>query len=130
MHIFRAKLLIKIEGVSAFDMELNLKEMVELASKKDVFKNILTLYKEKNYVHAGIAFFGGGKNYSVFDSESEISLGRYEVSLDIVNQTILKIAAGNEDFYFFIYDKTSAFTPKMQEEKLADKSAYECIYKK
>ncbi len=122
--------LIKIEGVSAFDMELNLKEMVELASQKDVFRNILTPHKEKNYVHAGIAFFGGGKNYSIFDSESEISLGRYEVSLDIVNQTILKIAAGNEDFYFFIYDRTSSFTPQMQEDKLADKSAYECIYKK
>ena len=121
--------LIKIEGVSAFDMELNLKEMVELASQKEVYKNILTPHKEKQYVHAGIAFFGGGKNYSIFDSEQEISLGRYEVSLDIVNQTILKIAAGNEDFYFFIYDKTSSFTPKMQEEKLADKSAYECIYK-
>ena len=122
--------LIKIEGVSAFDMELNLKEMVELASQKEVYKNILTPHKEKQYVHAGIAFFGGGKNYSIFDSEQEISLGRYEVSLDIVNQTILKIAAGNEDFYFFIYDKTSPFTPQMQEEKLADKSAYECIYKK
>lgn len=121
--------LIKIEGVSAFNMELNLKEMVEMASQQPVFKNILTPHKEKNYVHAGIAFFGGGKNYSIFDSESDISLGRYEVSLDIVNKTILKIAAGNEDFYFFIYDKTSSFTPKMQEEKLADKSAYECIYK-
>ena len=121
--------LIAVEGVSAFNMELNLKEMVEMASQKDVFKNILTPHKEKNYVHAGIAFFGGGKNYSIFDSESDISLGRYEVSLDIVNKTILKIAAGNEDFYFFIYDKTSSFTPKMQEEKLADKSAYECIYK-
>ena len=121
--------LIKIEGVSAFDMELNLKGMVELASQKEVYKNILTPHKEKQYVHAGIAFFGGGKNYSIFDSEQEISLGRYEVSLDIVDQTILKIAAGNEDFYFFIYDKTSSFTPKMQEEKLADKSAYECIYK-
>ena len=122
--------LIKIEGVSAFDMELNLKEMVELASQKEAYKNILTPHNEKQYVHAGIAFFGGGKNYSIFDSEQEISLGRYEVSLDIVNQTILKIAAGNEDFYFFIYDKTSPFTPQMQEEKLADKSAYECIYKK
>lgn len=122
--------LIKVEGVSAFNMELKLKEMVEAASKEPVFKNILTPYEEKSYVHAGIAFFGGGKNYSVFDSEEEIAFGRYEVSLDVVNQSILKVAAGSEDFYFFIYDKTSAFTPQMQEEKLADKSAYECIYKK
>lgn len=121
--------LIEVKGTSAFDMKLNIQEMIDLASQVDTYKNILTPYNEKNYVHAGIAFFGGGKNYSVFDSASEISLGRYEVSLDIVNQTILKVAAGNEDFYFFIYDKLSDFTPKMQEEKLADKSAYDCIYK-
>ena len=111
-------------------LELNLKEMVEMASQQPVFKNILTPHKEKNYVHAGIAFFGGGKNYSVFDSEKPITLGHYDVSLGDAGMDILSIAAGNEDFYFFIYDKTSPFTPKMQEEKLADKSAYECIYKK
>ncbi len=122
--------LIEVKGTSAFDMKLNIQEMIDLASQVDTYKNIVTPYNEKNYVHAGIAFFGGGKNYSVFDSESDISLGRYEVSLDIVNQTILKVAAGNEDFYFFIYDKLSDFTPQMQEEKLTDKSAYDCIYKK
>lgn len=113
------------------DMQLDLKEMVEKASEEEVYKNIITPYNGKNYVHAGIAFFGGGKNYSVFDSEEEISLGRYEVSLDIVNKAILKIAAGDEDFYFFIYDKTSpTSSPEKQETKLADKSAYECIYRK
>ena len=114
-------------------MKLDLKAMVEKAVEKkpELFGNILTDYNGKKYVHAGIAFFGGGKNYSIFDSDQAISLGRYEVSLEDVEMGILEMAAGNEDFYFFIYDKTSPnSSPAMQEKKLADKSAYECIYKK
>ena len=123
--------LIEVKGTSGFDMKLDLQNMIEAALSKEPekFKNIITPYNGKNYVHAGIAFFGGGKNYSVFDSESKITLGHYDVSLADAGQQILSIAAGDEDFYFFIYDKTSAFTPQLQQERLADKSAYDCIYK-
>ena len=119
--------------LEGFNMKLDLQQMIETALSKepDKFKNIITPYNNKNYVHAGIAFFGGGKNYSVFDSENKIMLGHYDVSLADAGQQILSFAAGEEDFYFFIYDNTSkVFTPQMQQEKLADKSAYECIYKK
>ncbi len=125
--------LIEVKGTSGFDMELDIQQMIETALSKEPekFKNIITPYNNKNYVHAGIAFFGGGKNYSVFDSQKQITLGHYDVSLADAGQQILSIAAGEEDFYFFIYDNTSkVFTPQMQQEKLADKSAYECIYKK
>ena len=124
--------LIEVKGTSGFDMKLDLQNMIETALSKEPekFKNIVTPYNNKNYVHAGIAFFGGGKNYSVFDSENPITLGHYDVSLADAGQQILAIAAGEEDFYFFIYDKTSPFTPQKQQEKLADKSAYDCIYKK
>lgn len=124
--------LIEVKGASAFNMVLDIQQMIETALGKEPvkFQNIITPYNDKNYVHAGIAFFGGGKNYSVFDSERPITLGHYDVSLDDAGMDILSIAAGDEDFYFFIYDKLSDFTPKLQEEKLADKSAYECIYKK
>lgn len=124
--------LIEIVGTNEFfkSIELNLQEMIEKAGKKDRYKDILTSHNGEYYVHSGIAFFGGGKNYSIFDSESNISLGRYEVSLSDVDKGYLKLAAGEEDFYFFIYDKTSTLTPALQETKLNDKSAYECIYKK
>ncbi len=125
--------LIELKGATVFDsMELNIQEMIAKASEFKDYENILTPHKEKSYVHAGIAFFGGGKNYSVFDSTNDIvdMLGRYEVDLGTVGRPELKAAAGEEDFYFFIYDKNSTFTPEMQDRKLADKTAYDCIYKK
>ena len=125
--------LIELKGATVFDsMELNIQEMLDKAFSLKDYENILTPYNEKNYVHAGIAFFGGGKNYSIFDSTNDIvdKLGRYEVGLDTVGRAELKAAAGEEDFYFFIYDKNSTFTPEMQERKLYDETAYDCIYKK
>lgn len=124
--------LIEVKGASAFKMVLDIQQMIETALNKEPlkFQNIITPYNNKNYVHAGIAFFGGGKNYSVFDSEKPITLGHYDVSLGDAGMDILSIAAGNEDFYFFIYDKISDFTPELQEQKLADASAYDCIKKK
>ena len=124
--------LIEVKGASAFDMKLDLQLMINTAKDKnrEKFQNISTNYNGKDYVHAGIAFFGGGKNYSVFDSEKNITLGRYDVSLEEVDLDILELAAGTESFYFFLYDNTTkVFTPQMQQEKLADKSAYDCIYK-
>lgn len=125
--------LIELKGATVFEsMELNIQEMLDKAFSLKDYENILTPYNEKNYVHAGIAFFGGGKNYSIFDSTNDIvdKLGRYEVGLDTVGRAELKAAAGEEDFYFFIYDKNSTFTPEMQERKLNDETAYDCIYKK
>ena len=125
--------LIELKGATVFDsMELNIQEMIGKASELKDYENILTPHNEKNYVHAGIAFFGGGNNYSIFDSTNDIvdKLGRYEVSLDTVGRAELKAAAGEEDFYFFIYDKNSTFTPEMQDRKLNDETAYDCIYKK
>lgn len=126
--------LIEVKGATSedFNMELNIQKMIETALSKDPtkFQNILTPYNDQNYVHAGIAFFGGGKNYCVFDSEKAITLGHYDVSLGDAGMDILSVAAGKEEFYFFIYDKLSDFTPELQQYKLTDKSAYECIYKK
>lgn len=125
--------LIELKGATVFDsMELNIQEMIDKASQLKDYENILTPHKDTNYVHAGIAFFGGGNNYSIFDSTNDIvdKLGRYEVSLDTVGRAELKAAAGEENFYFFIYDKNSTFTPEMQDRKLDDETAYDCIYKK
>lgn len=123
--------LITVDGSSVFKMKLDLQTMVKTAAKIDDYKNILTPYQEKSFVHAGIAFFGGGKNYSVFDSDGNLAreLGQYEVSLKTVDRPELLYAAGEENFYFFIYDKTSTFTPKMQQEQLQSGKIYDCIYR-
>lgn len=122
-------------------LDFNVKDMVDAISKKEQFTNIITEYQgqgdsEANpYVHAGVAFFGGGKNYSVFEVKeyegtTSHELLCYEVSLKDVGKGFLGTAAGNEPFYFMVCDATSSFTPQMQEQILASQQqAYAPIYK-
>lgn len=85
---------------------------------------------EGNYLHAGIAFFGGGKNYGLFEDNANTNLEGFTVSLSDVDKTPLTTAAGTEPFYFNIYDNTtSGFTPEMQ-ESMSDADMYACIYNK
>lgn len=119
------------------DMTLYLKEMIA-AMEEGKYPYIFTNHNGRDYVHAGIVFFGGGKNYCVFDSDdgkivSELST--YDIDLAEVGKGILKQAAGNEKFYFFIYDKDptkqdNAFTPEDQERILNSGDAYNFIQRK
>ncbi len=118
------------------NMKFDVKEMIqEIASKKE-YSNILTNHNGKSHVHAGIAFFGGGKNYSVFEDNrskngaNQNKLYNYQISFEDVNRPELIFAAGEEPFYFFLYDKSSPFSPKVQEDTLKTGEAYGCIYKK
>lgn len=122
--------LIETVGNSSYDMSFDIKEMLEFASKKEEFKNIITKYNNENYVHAGIAFFGGGLNYGVFDSKDYKwhTINGYTVSLKDVGKTVLETAAGDKPFYFLIHDNTtSSFTPQKQEELLKSENAYDFI---
>ena len=85
-------------------------------------------------MHAGIAFFGGGKNYGVFEfknaEQTQFSqLVGYEIGLDEVDKGFLASAAGKEKFYFLLHDATTQFLPQAQETLLQSKNAYDCIYK-
>ncbi len=129
--------LIELDGSSSYyeNIKLNIQAMIEAATDEKKFpqnKDIVTKRGEEQYVHAGIAFFGGGKNYSVFDADSNIAgeLGRYKISLGDAGKDYLAGAAGPEPFYFFLYNNQSSFTPEVQAEKLASGEAYECIYRK
>ncbi len=72
------------------------------------------------YVHAGIAFFGGGKNYGVFENAAGNALTGFEVSLADVQKGFLTAAAGTENFYFLLYSNESSFTYDVQEKELVD----------
>ena len=129
--------MIELDGSSSYyeNIKLNIQAMIEAATDEKKFpqnKDIVTKRGEEQYVHAGIAFFGGGKNYSVFDADSNIAgeLGRYKISLGDAGKDYLAGAAGPEPFYFFLYNNQSSFTPEVQAEKLASGEAYECIYRK
>ena len=114
-----------LDKTIAEKLKFDVSEMVEMASKD--FSTIVT---EDGYVHAGIAFFGGGRNYGLFEDKANLQLEGFEVPLSAVDKEILENAAGTEHFYFNIYDKTtSGFTPEMQ-NNMSEAEMYACIYKK
>ena len=85
------------------------------------------------YVHGGVAFFGGGKNYGVFEQinseKSFASLNGYQITLAQAGRTELQLAAGEEPFYFLMHDKTTInFTPKIQDELLSSEEGYAFVY--
>jgi hypothetical protein len=118
------------------DMTLYIKDMLANVQSGGKYPYVTTTYNGEEYVHAGIAFFGGGKNYCVFDSTSETAaeLSTYDISLDEAGRGELSKAGGDEKFYFFIYDKdptkSNAFTPEDQERILSSEEAYDFIKRK
>ena len=92
--------------------------------------------KMQNYdtVHAGIVFFGGGKNYGVLDTSgyTNFAFNSYEISLVTANKAELQLAAGKESFYFYIYDSTTlGFLPEDQDRMQNNSDeGYSCLYKK
>lgn len=96
------------------------------------FKYVIDVINGVEYVHNGIAFFGGGKNYSVFENQVEsVSFNHkfeiYKVTFADVEQDFLRHAAGNEPFFFVIYDALGSFKYNDQQNL---KNKYEVVYKK
>lgn len=125
--------LIEIIGESQYadQLKFDISEMLHSISENPNFKNIVTKHNNKDYVHSGIAIFGGGKNYGVceFKNYEFYLLNGYSVSLADVNKAFLNAAAGNEKFYFLLHDSTNVnFLPSKQEEILNSSDAYSFIY--
>jgi len=125
--------LIEVLGSTAFgDIQLNISDMINALHNSPEFENVIYESNNVKYIHAGIAFFGGGKNYSVFDDKNYTTydLNEYAINLSDVGKGMLSAAAGYEDFYFMLCDRTTLdFLPETQEEILESGNAYSCIYK-
>ena len=81
------------------------------------------------YVHGGIAFYGGGYNYSYLDltraNDETKQFGVYNVNIDVLadseNEKIkqqgemLPLAAGKGDFKFYLYNNKSSRNLSWQE---------------
>ena len=114
-------------------IEFNIREILEAyIATNPAYSNIIYKYGGKNYIHAGIAFFGGGKNYSVVENaltSNEIVgyLQEYEVTFkDLGDKAYFATAAGNDSFYFLIYNSLSDFT---YEKQIHMQNKYSCLYK-
>lgn len=137
--------LIEVSGTSestAF-LQLNIKQMLQKVRDfgGERFENLICSMDGGEYVHGGIAFYGGGKNYGILDlSEFEgEKMTEYTVNLSILAQgepsnsmlylqgTMLPLAAGKEDFRFFMYDAASNFGYAEQQELIQSGAAYDFI---
>ena len=116
-------------------LNLQINEMVRKAKKESGYTNLLVEKTDqqsnttKQYVHGGICFYGGGKNYSEViygDSYSAEKLVDYTINLSVLAKnepsdsplyqqgTYLPYAAGFESFRFMMFDATSDFDLDMQ----------------
>lgn len=115
---------------------LDIKEMIAAVKGTDEkpgkYPQITTSYNDEQYVHAGIAFFGGGKNYSVLEiaqgtSGMLDSLATHEISLAEANVGLLSVAAGPQSFYFYICSgktvENGGFSPAVQ-DSIEDKFGF------
>lgn len=123
--------LIEIVGESAYSdkMDFNVAEMVKAVADEPKFSSIVSKVNGEDWVHTGIAFFGGGKNYGAFENATTNELSSFEVSLAEVGKDHLILAAGDEPFHFLLSTDGSAFTPAEQERLLASEDAYACLKK-
>ncbi len=114
--------------------ELDIAKMLNyVCDKEPKYGDIIEERDGQQYVHGGIAFYGGGKNYSQLDvrglSGAKSDLSEYKVNISILQGSdedgssivgLLPNAAGNEDFRFFMYGKNSA---NNYDAQLADAAA-------
>ena len=120
-----------VEGLGLPDMTFDISSIIKetVADQQNTYKNLLYNYDGVDYVHGGIAFFGGGKNYGVVENNitAANALGEfsiYETRLANVGKDTLEYAAGTEYFYFMVYDAVSDFT-YLDQENLSNK--YDCL---
>lgn len=76
---------------------------------KDNEGNIIK--KEITYVHGGIAFYGGGYNYSKLQSTSNslIELGLHELDFNLTG--LITSFSGDQPFKFYLYQNDNDITP-------------------
>ncbi len=110
------------------ELKLDIAAMLRYACEKqpERFGEII----DEGFVHGGIAFYGGGRNYSRLVTENldkeRSDFGEYSVNISVLEGaegstgylgSILPSAAGTEDFRFYLYRKSGALNRAKQEEE-------------
>ncbi len=113
-------------------LNMNVAELIRQYAAGNPSTNLIAKLEGAEYVNGAIAFYGGGKNYSYVDqsdvdSESFTRLSSYNIPLSLLGGGILKLAAGQEDFRFNLYDNQSAFTVSKQLAELQDNTAFSWV---
>lgn len=115
--------LIEVTGDANDWLSMNVAEMMkEVAKVKKECRDIILNVGGTEYVHGGIAFYGGGYNYSYLDlteaNDETKQFGVYDVNISVLKNSkdeniqkqgeMLPLAAGAGDFRFYLYNNKSS----------------------
>lgn len=122
--------LIEVTGDANDWLSMNVAEMMkEVAKVKEECRDIILNVGGTEYVHGGIAFYGGGYNYSYLDltraNDETKQFGVYDVNISVLENSkdeniqkqgrMLPMAAGAGDFRFYLYNNKSSRNLSWQE---------------
>lgn len=122
--------LIEVTGEANPWLSMDVAEMMkEVANVKKECRDIILNVGGTEYVHGGIAFYGGGYNYSYLDltraNDETKQFGVYDVNISVLENSkdenikqqgeILPNAAGAGDFRFYLYNNKSSRNLSWQE---------------
>ena len=122
--------LIEVTGDANDWLSMNVAEMMkEVANVKSECRDIILNVGGTEYVHGGIAFYGGGYNYSYLDlteaNDETKQFGVYDVNISVLENSkdenirnqgkMLPMAAGAGDFRFYLYNNKSSRNLSWQE---------------
>ena len=123
--------LIEVTGDANPWLSMNVAEMMKEVARQQPKEcgDIILKVGGTEYVHGGIAFYGGGYNYSYLDltraNDETKQFGVYDVNIDVLadseNEKIkqqgemLPLAAGKGDFRFYLYNNKSSRNLSWQE---------------
>lgn len=122
--------LIEVTGDANDWLSMNVAEMMkEVAKVKSECRDIILNVGGTEYVHGGIAFYGGGYNYSYLDlteaNDETKQFGVYDVNISVLENSkdeniqkqgkMLPMTAGAGDFRFYLYNNKSSRNLSWQE---------------
>ena len=122
--------LIEVTGDANDWLSMNVAAMMkEVAKVNTACSDIILKVGETEYVHGGIAFYGGGYNYSYLDltraNDETKQFGVYDVNISVLQNSenenirqqgkMLPLAAGEGDFRFYLYNNKSSRNLSWQE---------------
>lgn len=122
--------LIEVTGEANDWLSMNVAEMMkEVANVDKKCRDIILNVGGTEYVHGGIAFYGGGYNYSYLDlteaNDETKQFGVYDVNISVLENSkyenirnqgkMLPMAVGAGDFRFYLYNNKSSRNLSWQE---------------
>lgn len=133
--------LIETSGNSNAFLTMDISAMLDKVSQSRAeYSDIISNINNEKYVHGGVAFYGGGYNYSFveFNDFNYEKTKKYQINISILAEgreqnlndtlylqgTMLPLAAGNSDFRFYMYNNNSKNNYNTQIRDMESGDAY------